>query len=202
MNLPKRLQRYIIESQTYSFKKAPAYVKVMAFLYKLVGRKFLAKLFVTSDSCIGCKQCLTMCPNQAIDFRFHNPRRNSKCKGCLLCVYLCPNQAIILPLSTLIGGFLLLFLPYDAFIKELFSLQFSSLSMFLDTLLSLLLWSVGYIVCIFIFGKISFLFSTLPIVKKVRRNQYVAQIYRKIHPINVFPVILPKNNNNLNMPKV
>ena len=202
MNLPKRIQRYIIESQTYSFKNGPNYLKILAFLYKLLGRKFLAKLFVTSDSCTGCKQCLKMCPNQAIDFRLHNPRRNNKCKGCLLCVYLCPNQAIILPMSTLIVGFLFLFLPYDEYIKELFSLQFSSISIFLDTLLSLFLWSIGYIVFVFIFGKISFLFSVLPVVKKARRNQYVSQIFQKIHPINVFPVILPKENSDSNMRKI
>ena len=194
MHLPRRIQRYIIESQTYSFKKGPNYLKIVAFLYKLLGRKFLAKLFVTSDNCIGCKQCLKMCPNQAIEFRLHNPRRNGKCKGCLLCSYLCPNQAIILPLSTLIGGFLLLFLPYDAYIKEIFPLQFPPSSILLDSLLSLCLWSIGYIVFVFIFGKVSFLLSVLPVVKKLRRNRYIARINYKIHPLNVFPVILPKEN--------
>ena len=197
MALTKRLQKYIIESQTYSLKNAPFYLKLLAFLYKILGRKALARLFVTSDKCKGCKICQKSCPNMAIVFRLNNPRRNNKCKGCLLCVYNCPNQAIELPLSILIGAFLLIFLPYDEFIKELFSLQFSSKSVFLDTLISLFLWSFCYLVVIFIFGKMSFIFSTIPIVKKIRGTKFVKRIYRRIHPIRIFPIILPEEHYNL-----
>ena len=188
----------MIESQTYSLKNAPIYIKLLAFIYKLLGRKFVAKLFITSKECTGCMLCSKTCPNQAINFRLNNPRRNNRCKGCLLCVYLCPNHAIELPLSILIGAFLLLFLPYDAFFKQLLSLHFSSIPKFLDMLVSFLLWSICYVVVIFIFGKISFLFSTLPIVKIFRETSFIKKIYCKIHPVRIFPIILPPGYPTLN----
>ncbi len=196
MNIRKKLNKYIIESQTYSLKNAPVYIKILTILYKLLGRKFVAKLFITSKRCDSCMRCVKLCPNEAIHFRLNSPRRNNRCQGCLLCVYVCPNQAIELPLSMLIGAFLLLFLPYDDYIKQLFSLQFSSMPAFPDMLISLLLWSVGYIIIIFLFGKISFLFSAVPIIKKFRDTDFVKQIYKKIHPVRIFPIIVPKKLQN------
>lgn len=192
MKIPKRVQRYIIETQTYSFKEGPVYMKVLAFIYKLLGRKLLARLLITTKDCNTCKGCSKICPQLAIGYVFNNPVRNNKCKGCLMCVYYCPNQAIELPLSILIGAFLFLFIPYEKIILNLLPFDLPTAPYILDLLLSLVLWSIGYLITIYTFRKLSFLISTLPFSKKIRENPFIKNIHQKIHPLRVFPVLVRK----------
>lgn len=192
MKIPKRVQSYIIETQTYSFKEGPAYMRVLAFIYKLLGRKLLARLLITTNDCKTCKVCSKICPHQAIEYVFNNPLRNKKCKGCLMCVYHCPNRAIELPLSILVGAFLFLFIPYEKIILNLLPFDLPSIPYVLDLLLSLVLWSIGYVITIYIFRKLSFLISTLPFSKKIKENPFIKNIHQKIHPLHVFPVLVRK----------
>ncbi len=181
----------MIETQTYSAKDAPFYVKILTLLYKLLGRKLLAQLFVTSGECKNCRICSMVCPNHAINFRFNTPHRNNQCKGCMLCVYFCPNQAIVLPLITIIGAILLIFLPYDEYVIKLFKLNFSSMSPLLYGIISLILWAICYAGVVVVFNKLSFLFSTMPVIKKMRGTFFIKRFYNTIHPVRIFPIIVP-----------
>ena len=193
MKIHQKFQDYIIYSQTYSLKNAPIYIKILSIFYKILGRKLFSKLLVTTKDCNLCSSCVKKCPNQAMELRLKNPRRNNKCKGCLLCVYNCPNQAYVMPLSTIVGTILLLFLPYDKFIRNLLPFQFSSIPILVDMLISLILWSIGYIVIIYLYRKITFLISSIPVVKKMMRNPNFEKIYRSTNPINIFPILVSKN---------
>jgi ferredoxin len=121
--ISNRLRKFQFESQTVPLQNAPAYIKIMAFVYQLIGRKLLAKSLVSSSECDACNICVKVCPNQAIKLNRNNPHRNNKCKGCLLCVYSCPKRVFYLPAISLIGAVLLLFLPYDNWIIKISSLK-------------------------------------------------------------------------------
>lgn len=185
----RRLQQYIHDSQTLPMKHAPIYLKVLAIVYQLLGRKLVATLLTTTSKCDGCKICVNKCPNHALTFRFKNLRRNNHCKGCLLCVYYCPNRAFELPLGRLIGVFLLLFLPYDNWISPLFGDEFVTTMPYLVRQLFLfLLWGIGYSISAFLFIKISFLLYALPVVKRIGTIPFVRKIRNKVHPAWVFPI--------------
>ena len=191
--MPRKIQDYVFESQTYSLKNAPVYIKILSVFYKILGRKLFAKLLVTTYDCTLCNHCLNECPNKAIEIHLKNLRKNNKCKGCLLCAATCPHQAYVMPLSAIISTVLLLFLPYDEFIRGLLPFQFSSVPMLINILISFILWSVGYVITIYLFRKITFVLSTLPFVKKLMNNAYIKKIYRAIHPVCIFPVIVTEN---------
>lgn len=191
MKIKQNFQESIISSQTLPLKGASIFKKILAFVYKLLGRRLLSRLFVTSKQCTGCKRCLKICPNHAIKFRLNNPLRTNKCKGCLLCIYYCPNRAIELHAGTLFGAFLLIFLPYDEYIKRLLAPYFMpNLSQGWSMLLSLILWSCGYAVVVFVFSKISFLLSTLKIIKKARGIPILKKVNTTIHPASIFPILV------------
>jgi hypothetical protein len=104
-----------------------------------------------------------------------------------------------LPLSIIIEALLLIFLPYDDYIKSLFSLNYYLKdSQFMNMLVSLLLWIIGYAVAFYVFYKLSFLISILPFVKKIRAKPFVKKINDYINPLTVFPVLIPKNYVNSN----
>jgi ferredoxin len=194
IKLLQRLRQFQIESQTLPMDDAPVYRKVLAFIYKLLGRKAIVKSLVCSEKCNGCNLCVKVCPNKALRIRLKNPRRNRRCKGCMVCVYACPEKAFELPFSCLAGAFLLIFLPYDNWIIKLFSLHIVQDFMSVKyQIISFLLWCLGYAVAVFIWEKVVFLLSTLPFMKKFGEIPFIKEIRKIIHPAKIFPIII--NNN-------
>jgi len=166
MKIYQRIKNYILKNQTYNLKNAPGYLKVLGLIYQMMGRKLVAGMLVATGECNSCQDCLQKCPYQAFELKFNTPRRTNKCNGCLLCVPACPNLAFVMPISSVVGTILLLFLPYDQYILNLLNYPFPHVSWLINNLMSLLLWSIGYVIAIFIFRKISFLVFTIPFIKK------------------------------------
>lgn len=192
MKPSRRLQQFILDTQTLPMKDAPAYLKVLAFVYKLLGRKLVAKLLVASNRCDGCKICVEKCPNHAMGFWFKNPRRNRHCKGCLLCVYYCPKRAFELPIGRLLGAFLLIFLPFDNWMLPWFPDGFvAAMPYAIKEVFLFLLWCIGYAVSVYVLGKIGFLLNTFPLVKKIGAIPAIKRMRHKIHPAMVFPIYDP-----------
>jgi Pyruvate/2-oxoacid:ferredoxin oxidoreductase delta subunit len=192
MKPSRRLQQYILDMQTLPMKHAPMYLKVLAMVYQVLGRKLVAKLLVTSNRCDGCQICVKQCPNHALKLWYKNPRRNKRCKGCLLCVYYCPKHAFELPIGRLVGSFLLIFLPFDKWMLPWFPLGFvSAMPYAVKQLFLFLLWCVGYAVSVYVFNKISFLMNTLPWVKRIGAIPAIKRMRYKIHPALVFPIYDP-----------
>ncbi|MDP4266954.1 MAG: 4Fe-4S binding protein [Bacteroidota bacterium] len=190
-SISERLYEFQVYNQTLPLKDASRLKKIMAFIYRLLGRKLIGRLLISNNMCTVCKHCAIVCPNQAIRFFFKNPRRSNKCKGCLLCVYSCPNRAIELPFGSLAGAFLLLFLPFDDWIKNIFSIDFTAiLGKIGDKLISFLIWCIAYVIAAVIYEKTLFLLSALPIFKKSAKIPFVKKIRREIHPASIFPVII------------
>ncbi len=193
MKLSPRLQQFILDTQTLPQTGAPTYQKVLALVYQLLGRKLIAKLMITSNRCNHCNVCAKVCPNHAIKFWFKNPRRSRHCKGCLWCVYSCPQRAFELPISRLLVAFLLIFLPFGEWIITIFSLNFIGKMPYAGReLFTFLLWCVGYTISAYIMGKIEFLLTTLPIVKRIGAFPSIQNLRNQIHPGLIFPIYLPK----------
>ncbi len=187
-----KLRRLALESRTLPLKGAPLPRKLLALLYKLLGRRLLARLMVTTADCVQCRHCETVCPHHAIVFRFGLPFRTRRCRGCLWCVYQCPERAFVLPLSVLIGAFVLLWLPYDEYLAPLFSVVIFPARRDLAGIgLSLLLWTIGYAVAIFLLTRLSLLVSVIPVVRRVRTRPLLLAIARAIHPATIFPILVP-----------
>jgi len=62
--------------------------------YLLLGRFFLAKLFIAGSNCNGCRICQIKCPVGAIRFIDNRPYWSFKCESCMRCLNSCPNRAI------------------------------------------------------------------------------------------------------------
>ena len=69
----------------------------ISFLYLIIGRFFLAKLFFANNTCNGCGICAKYCPVGAVVMRGgENPRPywRYNCESCMRCMGYCPEKAI------------------------------------------------------------------------------------------------------------
>jgi ferredoxin len=194
-----RLQKFQIESQTQSLQNAPAYLKVLAWLYKIMGRKLLAKSLVSTSRCNGCNLCVSVCPHQAIQLKQNNPRRKRKCKGCFLCVYSCPQKVFELPVISLVGAVVLLFLPYDNWLTKIFGLDIvRDWKHIINMVLLFVLWCVGYAIAVFVFERLVSWISIFPFFKKLGETSLAKKMRNKIHPALIFPALVYSNPKKTN----
>lgn len=69
----------------------------VSFLYLVLGRFFLAKIFFASNRCTGCGVCAASCPVGAIRMkgrRRPRPYWTFDCESCMRCMAYCPERAI------------------------------------------------------------------------------------------------------------
>ncbi|WP_230741889.1 EFR1 family ferrodoxin [Methanooceanicella nereidis] len=64
------------------------------FLYGLMGRRGLGKMFVADSKCISCGKCEKACPSKTITLINKKPSWNWDCQGCQRCINICPVKAI------------------------------------------------------------------------------------------------------------
>ena len=191
MKFSQRLQQYALESQTRSMKGASAFTKILSVLYRLLGRKILAKSLVCSNRCDGCGRCVQACPHQALAVSHDNVHRSKKCRGCFLCVYSCPKRAFEMPVVSLVGACLLLFLPFDTWIIKLFNLGIVPDRLSIKyQFIALFLWGAGYVISVFVFEKIVYLLNMLPICKRMGATPWIRRMRDKINPTVIFPPIV------------
>ena len=53
-----------------------------------------AKPFYTTEACIGCGKCETVCPMNNIDIIDGRPVWDNHCTHCMACICGCPEEAI------------------------------------------------------------------------------------------------------------
>jgi ferredoxin len=58
---------------------------------------------VNEAACIGCGDCVDICPTQCLDMRGKIAwlPRPADCTSCAACMYVCPTDAITLEMQTL-----------------------------------------------------------------------------------------------------
>lgn len=66
----------------------------LSFLYLIMGRFFLAKLFYASPRCTGCGLCTQTCPLNAVVMKQGRPTWTFLCESCTRCMNTCPRQAV------------------------------------------------------------------------------------------------------------
>lgn len=67
---------------------------LVARLFRVFGRRALAKLFVADADCTGCGACARACPAKAISMEAGRPSWTTACSACNRCINACPAGAI------------------------------------------------------------------------------------------------------------
>lgn len=188
----ERMRRYIQEMQTRPMNGASRRLKLLAFVYKLIGRRTLAKFLVCAGRCDGCGACVRACPDKAISLKHRVPFRSPRCRGCLMCVYACPKRAFEIPVTALAGAVVLLFLPFDDWLIRLFSIPIAKdYHSAKYAVASLILWGIGYAVALFVFEILVLILSRTPLFKKVGEVPWVHRLRERISPTRVFLALPP-----------
>lgn len=65
-----------------------------AAVFRILGRRFLGKLYAADGSCTSCGLCERACPSGVIRMRGGRPVWNLDCDACNRCLNLCPPAAI------------------------------------------------------------------------------------------------------------
>lgn len=66
----------------------------VSFGYFISGRFWLAKSFMASSGCNGCRICEEHCPVGAIKIKNDRPFWSYNCESCMRCMNLCPKRSI------------------------------------------------------------------------------------------------------------
>ncbi len=59
-------------------------------------RHYSSKLKVNEEECIGCGQCVRLCPMNNLELTDEKAKAGSRCTMCYRCINYCPRQAITL----------------------------------------------------------------------------------------------------------
>jgi NAD-dependent dihydropyrimidine dehydrogenase PreA subunit len=62
--------------------------------YMLVGRFWLAKMYLATSDCNGCGICESHCPMNALVMKKGRPFWTFHCESCMRCINICPRKAI------------------------------------------------------------------------------------------------------------
>jgi Pyruvate/2-oxoacid:ferredoxin oxidoreductase delta subunit len=69
-------------------------VAPIAFGYMVVGRFWLAKMYLATLDCDGCGICVSCCPTDALKMKDGRPFWTFRCESCMRCINVCPRKAI------------------------------------------------------------------------------------------------------------
>jgi ferredoxin len=95
-------------------------VSPVAVGYLLVGRFWLAKMYMANSDCDGCAICSNNCPMNALIMKNGRPYWTFHCESCMRCMNLCPKKAIqVSYLFTAVSAYLLYGLLFPAIVMML-----------------------------------------------------------------------------------
>lgn len=80
----------------------------VALGYTVVGRFWLAKMYLATLDCDGCGICVSHCPMNALRMKRGRPFWTFHCESCMRCMNICPKKAIqVSHLFTAISAYVL-----------------------------------------------------------------------------------------------
>ena len=130
------------------------------FLYSLIGRRVIGKLYVADLKCDLCGLCVQKCPVNAIHIKNNKIHWNWNCEGCMRCINICPKQAIQMSFVRLMASILVywknpLYLSYK-FIPLIFLKKLGSAGKFtFEILIDIFLFFLFFSIIDFVFFVIS-----------------------------------------------
>lgn len=93
-DLAARIASDVMAGKKLSGKpSAPVFNKAESALWPRLSRKKAGKL-TARDACVGCGQCVKLCPEGNIRLEAGKPVFGANCVQCLSCLQFCPTQAI------------------------------------------------------------------------------------------------------------
>ncbi len=154
----------------------------ISFVYMLIGRFFLAKLFFANEECTSCGICYRNCPHGAIMMKNDkkNPYWTFKCESCGRCVNYCPEEAIEAGQSIGILFIYLSGLITALFHKEIFFklglpdfMHSGTFLFFIDIPIKLLIFFIVYLIIHYI--------SRIRIFNRIFTCTTLTKLYRRYH---------------------
>jgi Pyruvate/2-oxoacid:ferredoxin oxidoreductase delta subunit/flavodoxin len=123
--------------------------KIISFLYGIIRRRALGKIFIADDKCGACGLCAKNCPSQSIQLKGFSrkfPIWDFNCIGCNRCMNVCPDKAIQMSFGRSIVAlvsfaFFILFLnPMISLVYTFFQIPYNDfLESFIKTFIGLLI---------------------------------------------------------------
>ena len=142
--------------------------------YFFFGRFFLAKTFVASYQCNGCRLCEQKCPVNAIEFRNNRPYWTFDCESCMRCMNFCPHRAIETSYLNLILTFVITaILPLAKWFEDLFFPFLKNFPVDIRPMLDFFIFWTYFLLVIFLIYIFTFL---------VTKNKYVSIFLNHLTP--------------------
>lgn len=94
----------------------------ISFMYLILARLILAKLFFASEKCNSCALCQSICPKKAIKMGGGEQKRpywTYACDSCMACMNFCPRQAIEISPLIITAFYYLTSVPVAAYFMHL-----------------------------------------------------------------------------------
>jgi ferredoxin len=152
-------------------------------LYALIGRRRLARLFVSGSNCNACGFCVRNCPAQAIKLVAARPRWTMKCEGCQRCINTCPGNAIQTSWLRVIAELVLTLLPLLPLILRLQDGHRARLlGAAINPWVELLLWAMAYALCFALTDAVSFACEFVPGLRWLVRLNFTRHYRRYLEP--------------------
>ena len=154
----------------------------ISFLYLIIGRFILAKIFFANARCNGCGQCADHCPVGAISLRGGgNPRPfwRYNCESCMRCMAFCPEEAIECsqPWAVLLS--ILSFVPFSFYLIRWLE-GFVPFPVAFNNYLVRFTIDLLYIYAtVFLSYRLLYLLSRLPLFRTILTYSTFTHIYRR-----------------------
>lgn len=191
--MARQAQEQAVYMKKLPLKEASIFKKIAAFLYTLIGRKGMGKLFYVNSKCGACRRCVQVCPNNAVKTWFGSPFWTFKCKGCFACAAACPKRAVETSALKFVLTVVLIFLPYDSWLESALKIKFNALfGWFFGFLITFFIWGVGYAIALFIMDRVLTMIFSFGFVKKFLNIPFFKKIRDEINPLTIFPVVLTR----------
>ncbi|PKL24214.1 MAG: hypothetical protein CVV47_10720 [Spirochaetae bacterium HGW-Spirochaetae-3] len=68
--------------------------RFVGFVFRLVARRMLGRIYIADDGCTACGLCARVCPSSAIVMKDGSPSWTTRCSACNRCINACPAAAI------------------------------------------------------------------------------------------------------------
>lgn len=154
----------------------------ISFGYMIYGKTGLAKLFFTNRRCTGCGICAEYCPNNAIKMiggKQKYPFWTFHCESCMRCMAFCPEKAIEIhqPSAYFISKIALfgMFLIVVQNIRKMTGIDLH----FRDSLSWRVMHYLYYLAVWYLFSKILFWFSRIPLLNRLLNYTTLTVFYRR-----------------------